>query len=269
MAVAYYLYDIGDADIQAYLGVAGDFITSGSLGSFLGIGPTLGISDTSFEPLPPVVPMGDGVIAVLTTVPSVPSLDAGITSDPQGPVSGTVDLRDNDQIEDEVVSWADWAALGNPIPDDFGSYPHASDYPGLIADTGDSIVISTGDAPVSIFDDIYGIADDLLGGWLPGGPVSPFDPPTILPIGDILAPPTVLPPTVLPPPIGVPVVTSSTCSTGPSPVWKKVCGVYKWVYPKRRRRKALVTKQDAQGLATLKGIVGVGKTMDTWIATHS
>lgn len=58
------------------------------------------------------------------------------------------------------------------------------------------------------------------------------------------------------------------CGRG-SPVYKKVCGEYKWVYPKRKRRKALVTKSDAQGLATLKGIVGVGKTMDTWIATHS
>lgn len=65
----------------------------------------------------------------------------------------------------------------------------------------------------------------------------------------------------------VPNPPAATC--GGSPVYKKVCGEYKWVYPKRRRRKALVTKSDAQGLATLKGIVGVGKTMDTWIATHS
>jgi len=55
---------------------------------------------------------------------------------------------------------------------------------------------------------------------------------------------------------------------GPSPVYKKVCGVYKWVYPKRRRRRQLITLSDAAGLAKLKGIVGQGKTMDVWIATH-
>lgn len=56
---------------------------------------------------------------------------------------------------------------------------------------------------------------------------------------------------------------------GASPVWKKVCGVYKWVTPKRRRRKQLLTQSDAAGLAKLKGIVGQGKVMEVWIATHS
>lgn len=56
---------------------------------------------------------------------------------------------------------------------------------------------------------------------------------------------------------------------GGKPVYKYSCGAYKWVFPKKRRRKALVTKQDIAGLAQLKGVVGVGKTMDTWIATHS
>lgn len=55
---------------------------------------------------------------------------------------------------------------------------------------------------------------------------------------------------------------------GPSAVYKKVCGRYKWVIPKRRRRKQLVTKSDAAGLAVLKGIVGNGVVMQTWIATH-
>lgn len=65
------------------------------------------------------------------------------------------------------------------------------------------------------------------------------------------------------------------CASGPpaprcggSAVYKRVCGEYRWVYPKRRRRKQLVTKSDAAGLATLKGILGNGKAMDTWIATH-
>jgi len=71
-----------------------------------------------------------------------------------------------------------------------------------------------------------------------------------------------MPPGPPPPPGGC------NMNDGPSPVWKKVCGVYKWVYPKRRRRKQLLTQSDAVALAQLKGIIGAGKTMDTWIATH-
>lgn len=65
------------------------------------------------------------------------------------------------------------------------------------------------------------------------------------------------------------------CASGPPPpqcggsaVYKKVCGSYRWVYPKRRRRRQLLTKSDAAGLAQLKGIVGGGKVMESWIATH-
>jgi len=58
------------------------------------------------------------------------------------------------------------------------------------------------------------------------------------------------------------------CGPCASPVYKKVCGGYKWVYPKRKRRKQLLTKSDAKGLAALKGILGNGKAMEVWIATH-
>lgn len=65
------------------------------------------------------------------------------------------------------------------------------------------------------------------------------------------------------------------CASGPPPpecggsaVFKKVCGEYRWVYPRRRRRKQLVTKGDIKGLAALKGVLGNGKAMESWIATH-
>lgn len=126
-----------------------------------------------------------------------------------------------------------------------------------------------GDDNVSWFDDLYDFVDTSLGGWLPGG---------VPPGGS--APPTYTPPAVLPgvpPPIAPfptiitgnqPVTIDQSCS-GAAPVYKKVCGVYKWVYPKRRRRKSLVTKGDIKGLAALKGVLGNGKAMETWIATHS
>ena len=56
---------------------------------------------------------------------------------------------------------------------------------------------------------------------------------------------------------------------GASPVYKKVCGEYKWVQPKRRRRKRLATQGDLKDLAALKGIHGNGKAFEVWIATHS
>ncbi len=61
---------------------------------------------------------------------------------------------------------------------------------------------------------------------------------------------------------------NGACGPCASPVYKKVCGGYKWVYPKRKRRKQLLTRSDARGLAALKGILGNGKSMEVWIATH-
>lgn len=54
---------------------------------------------------------------------------------------------------------------------------------------------------------------------------------------------------------------------GPSPVYKKVCGQYRWVWPKRRRRRQLLTGSDAAGLTQLVNILGNGKATQAWIAT--
>lgn len=91
-------------------------------------------------------------------------------------------------------------------------------------------------------------------------------PPTFLGNNPILTNDLVAPAAMISPG-GPGVAPSSSC--GASPVWKKVCGTYKWVVPKRRRRRQLITQSDAAGLAKLKGIVGQGKTMEVWIATHS
>ncbi len=45
---------------------------------------------------------------------------------------------------------------------------------------------------------------------------------------------------------------AAQCATGASPVWKKVCGVYKWVYPKRKRRRQLLTNRDYDDLLKLQ-----------------
>lgn len=47
-------------------------------------------------------------------------------------------------------------------------------------------------------------------------------------------------------------VTFANCGPTASPVWKKVCGEYKWVYPKRRRRRQLLTNRDYNDLLKLQ-----------------
>jgi hypothetical protein len=66
----------------------------------------------------------------------------------------------------------------------------------------------------------------------------------------------------------IPGAPDASCGRG-KPVYKYHCGEYKWVYPKRRRRKALATQSDLRGLAALKGVLGQGKAFEVWIATHS
>jgi len=53
-------------------------------------------------------------------------------------------------------------------------------------------------------------------------------------------------------------------------VYKWDCATQQYTPRKkyRRRRKRLASKSDIKDLASLKGIVGQGKVMETWIATH-
>lgn len=90
-----------------------------------------------------------------------------------------------------------------------------------------------------------------------------------VPGASFMLPPNVPQTNVLELPFVDVIAEAPTGGCGGSPVYKKVCGAYKWVTPKRRRRKQLLTKSDAKGLAALKGILGNGKAMETWIATHT
>jgi len=58
---------------------------------------------------------------------------------------------------------------------------------------------------------------------------------------------------VPPPPPGYPMAAAGSCGpSGPQPVYKQVCGVYKWVTPKRRRRRQLLTDSDYDSLLKLQ-----------------
>ncbi len=46
------------------------------------------------------------------------------------------------------------------------------------------------------------------------------------------------------------------------------CGQGKWITKRRKRRKRLATASDIKDLSALKSVLGGGKGLDTWIATH-
>ncbi len=47
------------------------------------------------------------------------------------------------------------------------------------------------------------------------------------------------------------------------------CGAGKWIRKRRRRHRNLATRGDIRDLSALKGVLGSGKLLETWIATHS
>lgn len=51
-------------------------------------------------------------------------------------------------------------------------------------------------------------------------------------------------------------------------VLKFICSQWKWVKKRRRRSKRLATSSDIKDLSSLKGVLGDGKNLSTWIATH-
>jgi len=76
--------------------------------------------------------------------------------------------------------------------------------------------------------------------------------PSSAPIGSTVPMPS-QPATVMSSVPGSPAVACDT-KCGPYPVYKMVCGVYKWVYPKRRRRRQLLTETDYNGLLRIEGL---------------
>jgi len=47
------------------------------------------------------------------------------------------------------------------------------------------------------------------------------------------------------------------------------CGAGKWITKRRRRHRNLATRGDIRDLSALKGVIGQGKLLEAWIATHS
>ncbi len=231
------------------------------------------------------VPLGEADFPFLDQGVDVPTLDAGLIVDEAVSVPPEIDRRDEPYFEaamEVVDNWFDFntfkergvrvlhspsGTLWNPST---GLAEQAPAQPiGPVVPIIQAGIVESEEETMGVLGDIYDVVDTTLGGVLPGG--VPLQIPSGWggPLPQVSA---AAPPVVINQPIpGVPAVASTSCDNDPMKgmVYKKICGQYRWVKQKRRRRKALATQSDLKGLAALKGVLGTGKAFEVWIATHS
>lgn len=171
------------------------------------------------------------------------------------------------------VSWQDYVAGGGVLPADWNQYPHASDHPGVVTVEPQDVVVGTVEEDdVGILGDIYDIVDTGFGGMLPGGVPPTYSPFT--PWGGPTSPASQIVSTT--PGAGIvsagPVTPTVIPGTGgpvcqPTMIFNSHTG--KWTKKRRRRRRQLASRSDIRDLSALKGVLGNGKALQSWIATHS
>lgn len=239
--------------------------------------------------------VGDRVYAFLSESGQLPDVvPVGFYQDvEEASLPPEIDRRDQPPDQENVVriaiDWVEyWAlkaqgiAVAQPLPlADRGIFNPAvdiisEDFKPVGTSAGEpGTLVQSGETDVGWIEDLYGAADVIAGGWLPGGPVSPWDNTSIVTWGQGPgggAPPPVIinqPPIGPPPPQGGLPMACGDNDPMKGMVWKRVCGQYKWVKQRRRRRRKLVSQSDAAGLSTLVSILGNGKNTQAWIATHS
>lgn len=288
--------------VTVVVDVAGGGISLNGLGSWLG---ALSRSGVPAIQIPVIrvfidvavanlnISVGAGSLALETATEIILEVVADITAAAEANLPVPLDLRDTppvqDQLPDTPIMFAhipiyngffypqDWVDYWNLI-NQGGYSPQVINVPGTAlppgATTGGGLPTTTGEnndneeVDVGWFEDAYERVDEeFFGGYLPGGaPPGGEGEVTPIPIPGGL--PSVNPVTGAPAVPGtMPAGTSGSC--GPAhPVLKWVCGGYRWVYQKRRRRKRLASTSDLKDLAALKGVLGGGKAFEVWIATH-
>lgn len=220
------------------------------------------------------IPLGVGLIPVYEPSYVISEVAEPITTETEAEVFQTVDRRDMSVAIAPRITWQDYLNTGASLPSDWNQYPMYSDY--LIAQGGAiEPIVPDEEDDMSLLGDIYEVVDAGLGGILPGG--VPYQVPTGWggPMGPIYNQNPATLPTVQvgggmqppPPPVNV----GGSCSPDDpykGMVYKRVCGQWKWVKKKYRRRKQLFTSRDASQLSSLLGIAGKSEIAKTWIASH-
>jgi len=225
-------------------------------------------------------PWGVAVPAVDWTGAIIPELVSGVTVAETLGVPGTIDRRDRPQVQDELLmpdlshggfrgKAADWMSSPFYIPGVSEAGVRYMERNSIITDNEDDPM----DLGLPHWSDIYDWADEnIFDGGLPGGTLPPVNPIYYGPGNGGGGTPNV---PALPAPGngggggGRPPAVSCTTQCGPYPVMKRVCGEYRWVLPKKKRRKQLFTQRDAAQLSSLLNIAGNGQLAKAWIATHS
>lgn len=235
------------------------------------------------------ISMGSGRSWIPTMVePSqvVPPLGEPITLEPEGIILEETDRRDPVPIQAELPVAGIIGAIYTPGSYDPDAWMQSPYYKPELGITKAGVeymhrqdalepIVADEETDVSLLGDIYDVVDASLGGVLPGG--VPMQVPTAWggPVGPIYqqAPSSLPVPQAqggMAPP-GLPPATAGTCSPDdPYKGWvyKRVCGQWKWVKKKYRRRKQLFTTRDASQLSSLIGIAGKSQIAKTWIASH-
>ena len=223
------------------------------------------------------VSLGPGDIPVQQPGGSVPTVVSSTEPPPPPTLPPVADRRDEplnegpmeQQVTDDWFVYHDLQARGVPVL-------HTSQLPAQ-QPTPAAPIDNDVEEPVGWISDVYDIVDTAAGGWLPGGvpvglgtnvfdavnqPVYNQAPPPVQTSAPAPAPTPTAP--------GAPPVHTSSCSNNPYPGWvyKYHCGQMRWVKQSKRRRKRLATQSDIKDLSALIGLLGNGKQLQTWIATH-
>jgi len=189
----------------------------------------------------PQFPVGETDIATVTEIEGNELSDLVIT---ERELTIPAEVTPKVMIEPYYATdWFDYWAKIALIEQRIAAGVSPSDLAEIIAPgTADATsIVATEDEKMSFFDDLGDLFIDTARDLL--------DPPTTTP--------TFFPDITVPTPTaGVPTAPAAACGNGAgaSPVWKKVCGVYKWVYPKRRRRRELLTESDYNALLRIQNL---------------
>lgn len=202
------------------------------------------------------------ILELLLSGIGVPTLVQPPTITPTITIPETVDLGTTTPTRGENVSWNDWMASGNSLPADWNNYPMASDHPDFQGVALGDVLTNpslnpSGENGMDLGASLIDLVGDLAGAYLTR-PV----------VGSGFATTPTLNPAIVPPPGSQVGMTNNPAEGMKGMVYKKVCGEYRWVKQRRRRRRRLATEGDIKDLAALTGTIGKGQTLKEWIATH-
>lgn len=211
----------------------------------------------------------------------IPELVSGTTVAATLGVPGEIDRRDTPSYQEELLVWSEVSPGLYTVEGFGGTFTAAQMMGNFQIDVGSP----TGGFVASDTEESMGWYSDLdeqfFGGMLPGGAEPGTGGFAGMPGYGFGGPATVGPggaaPTPTPAANGAPMPPQLMAGCAVDDPWKgcvykRVCGQWRWVKQKRRRRRQLFTQRDAAQMSSLMGSLPPGapgvSIAKTWIATH-